>query len=347
MTPRKRDSPRLPGHHDPLIACRCRAVGLLVALAATGCTVTLDAGSSRPPGKLPVDERNAIMLLNDGPNDNWAGEYAVLLANGGGSPLAGIIVNASIPWPDIAANVAGWRDLVTAARTSGLRNIPDPIASIGSPLVRPTDGAIDATAPNRSEGASLIVEASKRFGLPNPPLVIVTGGALTDLADAYLVDPTVTERVIVVSSLGQVNGSGASMGAPNGELDPWANTIVAARFRYVQVSAFYDQLTDVPDAGIAQLPANALGTRIAAKQPNIWHWSPASDQVAVIAVGLPSFVTTVERAAPGSPIGVTATAGPDLLNDPNGPTWVVTECAGATATTRLWELLRDPKTYAR
>ena len=35
------------------------------------------------------------------------------------------------------------------------------------------------------------------------------------------------------------------MGIPNGEMDPWADTIVAGRFRYVQVSAFYDQLTDV------------------------------------------------------------------------------------------------------
>ena len=36
------------------------------------------------------------------------------------------------------------------------------------------------------------------------------------------------------------------MGVPNGDINPWADYIVASRFRYVQVSSWYDQLTDVP-----------------------------------------------------------------------------------------------------
>ena len=177
--------------------------------------------------------------------------------------------------------MAGWRELVSAARDSGLRNIPDPIASVGPPLVRPASGEIDATSPNRSEGARFIVDASKRLGLPYRPLVVVTGGALTDVADAYLLDPTVAERVFVVSSLGVLSASGAQMGNPNGNEDPWADTIVASRLRYVQVSAFYNQLNDVPASSVSRLPANPLGARIAAKQPNLWEWPPASDQVAV------------------------------------------------------------------
>ena len=70
---------------------------VVLAGGAGGCTQTLDAGSNRPHGRLPVDERNPIVLVNDGAHDNWQGEYAVLLANGGGPPLAGIIVNASRP----------------------------------------------------------------------------------------------------------------------------------------------------------------------------------------------------------------------------------------------------------
>ena len=308
-------------------------------LVTTSCDQTRDLGSSVPHGKLPVDERNPIVLVNDGADDNWQGEYAVLLANGGGPKLAGIIVNASSPWPDIQANVAGWRDLVAAARASGLQNIPDPISSIGAALVRPTSGDISATQPNRSEGARFIVDASKQLSLPHRPLVIVTGGALTDVADAYLIDATVAERVVVVSSLGALSTTGGGMSSPNGEMDPWADAIVSSRFRYVQVSAFYDQLTDVPATALSQLPANALGARIAAKQPNIWHWSPASDQVGVAAVGVASFATAVERVAPGGPVGDGATAGPDLANDPNGSGWLVTSCAGTAATTKFWHLL--------
>jgi hypothetical protein len=287
---------------------------------------------------LPVDERNPIVLVNDGPIDNWSGEYAVLLALGG-VKFAGIVVNSNVDWPDIQSNIDGWRDLISAARASGVKNLPDPIASVGSPLVMPDSGDIDDTQGNRSEGARFIVEVSKRLALPYRPIVIATGGALTDVADAYLVDPAVTERVVVVSSLGSVSAEGGGMGLPNGVHDPWADKIVVERFRYVQVSAFYDQLTDVPASSIPDLPSNELGAWIASKQPNLWDWMPASDQVSVLAAALPTFATVVERVSPGALSDAASTSGPDLLTDTAGPAWLVTECDGAAATERFWENL--------
>jgi hypothetical protein len=94
---------------------RC-ALALASAVIVSGCTSTLDAGY----GLLPVDQRNPVILLNDGAYDNWSGEYAVLLANGGGAPLAAIIVDEDSNWPDIQTNVGGYQDLITAARSSGL-----------------------------------------------------------------------------------------------------------------------------------------------------------------------------------------------------------------------------------
>ena len=323
--------------------------GLLLALASglalAACGQTLDAGYDRPHGILPVDQRNPIILLNDGAYDNWSGEYAVLLANGGGSPLVGIIVDETSDWPDIQTNFGGYRDLVAAARESGLQNLPDPITSIGPPLVMPPTGNIDDTRPNRSNGALTIVNTSKTMGLPYRPLVIATGGALTDVADAYLVDHTVTERVVIVSSLGSTSSTGGGMGSPNGQGDPWADVIVASQFRYVQVSAWYDQLTDVPNSSLSKLPNNPLGAWIASKQPNLWQWSPASDQVSVLAVGLPAFATAIERVAPtgsldaGRTGDAGATAGPDLATDQSGPDWLVTACDGAAATSLFWKVL--------
>jgi hypothetical protein len=315
-----------------------------LALVAMSCTESRDLGSSVPHGRLPVDERNPIVLANDGAEDNWQGEYAILLASSGGPPLAGIIVNTSGPWPDLDANIAGWRGLVAAATASGLRNVPDPTASIGPPLVRPANGQIDDTAPNRSEGARLIVDASAGLSLPYRPLVVVTGGRLTDVADAYLVDRTVTERVVVVSSLGATTAAGAAMAAPNGEMDPWADAIVTARFRFVQVSAFYDQLTDVPTSRLSELPANPFGAWIAAKQPKIWTLQEAADQVAVVAVGVPSFASAVSRVSAAT-IGAGATAGPDLVVNPNGTGWLVTQNASADATARFWDALLGPTTF--
>lgn len=323
---------------------RARWVTVLGAVTATiCCTTTRDLGSSVPQGRLPVDARNPIVLTNDSATDNWQGEYAVLLANGGGPKLAGIIVNASRNWTNLDDNIAGWRGLVAAARASGLRDIPDPMASVGPPLVRPPSGQIDATQPNRSEGARWIVDESVRLSLPSRPLVVVTGGRLTDIADAYLIDSTVAERVVVVSSLGTATLGGGAMGAPNGEMDPWADAIVTARFRFVQVSAFYDQVTDVPASRLAELPANPLGKWIAAKQPSILKLAEAADQVAVIAVGISSFAVEVDTVAATGLIGPGANAGPDLLRDPKGSDWLVSESASGAATERFWQLLAQTR----
>ena len=318
-----------------------RPLVLAFGLVALGCMETVDVGSTVPHGSLPVDARNPIILANDGAFDNWQGEYAILLAASGGPKLAGIVVNASSAWPDINANIAGWRGLVTAARTSGIRDVPDPIASIGSPLVRPADGQFQSTAPNRSEGARLIVDTSLRLSLPYRPLAVVTGGRLTDVADAYLMDPTVTDRVVVVSSLGTVTAAGGAMSNPNGEMDPWADAIVTKFFRFVQVSSFYDQqLMDVPSSRLADLPANPFGDWIATKQPSIWGLSQAADQVGVIAVGIPTFVTAVERVSTTSIVAAGAAAGPDLVSDPGGADWLVTQTTSAAATSRFWQALR-------
>lgn len=325
-------------------ALRNASVVALVLMAGA-CKESLDAGSSNPKGLLPVDSRNPVILVNDTAKDNWQGEYAMLLANSGGPALAGIVVVAPPPWSDLDANTAGWMDLVTAARKSGMKDIPDPVRSASPALVRPDNGDIDSTAFTRSDGAVFIVNASKRLALPYRPVVVATGTALTDVANAYRIDPTVADRVVVVASLGTVKATGGSMNSPNGNLDTWADTIVASRFRYVQVSAFYDQLTDVPDSGVSDLPANDFGKWMATKQPNLWHWQPASDQVAIAASGILGFSTAVMRVSLTVSIDAGATDSPELMPDTDGKGWLVTQCDGAIATKRLWTMLADPKTF--
>jgi hypothetical protein len=324
----------------------CRAFApLLLVFACSG--QTLDAGYDTPHGLLPVDERNPIILSNDNYDDNWQGVFAVLFANAGGGPLAGIIINGSTYAPDLKKNLTAWQELTTAAHASGLRGIPDPIASQGSPLARPSNGSIDSTVPNRSAGAQLIVEASARQALPNRPLALVTGGRLTDVADAYLMDNTVVERVVVVSALGSVTRTGAIMGPSNGELDSWADWIVTQRFTYVQVSAYYDQTTDITTAQLGSLPKNDFGDFIAKQQPIIRNNLPEADHVSMLAVGLPKFVLAMEPVAL-DPNGVfDSTMGPSLVPDAKGPVQLVTGVDGALASARLWQMLQDPKTFGR
>src|SRR5207253_9857850 len=129
-----------------------------------------DAGHNRR-GLLPVDQRNPVILYQDDWSGDWLGEYAVLFTAHGGPPLAGIVVNASAIWKDLTINSSGWKDLVTAAQSSHLANIPEVTPSLGAPLVRPADGQIDLTARNGSAGAHVIVEVSLQMSTPGRPVV--------------------------------------------------------------------------------------------------------------------------------------------------------------------------------
>ena len=284
-------------------------------------------------------------MSNDSPTDNWAGEYAMLLANSGGPPLVGIIVNPSAYSPDLAASLDGWNQMITAARASGLRNIPDATDSAGDPLVRPADGKIESTTPNKSKGAKAILDLSARLSLPWRPVVVVTGSRLTDVADAYVMDPTVAERVVIVSALGAASSGGGSMGWPNGELDSWADWIVGQRFRYVQINGYYEQLGDVTTNDVASLPANPFGTWMAAKIPNLFQIAMSSDQIGVLAAGVPTFATAVSRAVVDPAAAFDPMTGPPLVAQAGGSGWVVPSCNTAIASKLLWKMLLDPHTF--
>jgi len=319
-------------------------VAMLFVTPITACTEIYDAGSTGPRGLLPVDARNPVVIFNDSQYDNWQGEYAVLLAAAGSLTLDGIVVVTGSNANNIDDNLAERRNLVAAARKSGMRNIPDPIKSVGPQLVRPANGDIDATVGNNSDGAFFIVNESSRLSLPYRPLALVMGSRLTDVADAYLIDRTVVDRVVVVSELGSLTASGAAMSSPNGEMDPWADLIVTSRFWFVQVSAYYDQTTDVPPSRV--LPNNAFGTWIASRRSQIWNLPQAADQVGVAAVALSSFVVAVEKVSASGSVPAGATVGPALTDDPNGPLWLVRQIAPQVAINRLWEILLDSRTYA-
>jgi hypothetical protein len=285
-----------------------------------------------------VDARNPVILCNDGAKDNWSGEYAMLFARTSGLSLTGIVIDNGWPWTDLDENMSGWRQMIAAARESGLRGIPDPVASTGASLARPSDDDIDATVPNRSAGARYIIESTLRSAYR--PTVLIAGGRLTDIADAYLMDHSLPERVIVVASLGTSKSNGAAMGIPNGELDTWADIIVARKFRYVQVSTYYDTAADVPTSLVSQLPSNAFTSWIVAKRDSIEN---TVDQVGVQVVAIPAVVSTVTRVLQD---GADADGIPLLVNDPNGPAWLVSRTSSAKATARFWEMLLAPSTFA-
>ena len=71
----------------------------------------------------------------------------------------------------------------------------------------------------------------------------------------------------------------------------------------------------------------------------------SSDQIGVLAVGVPTFVTAVERAVVDTSAAFDPTTGPPLLAQADGSAWVVPSCDGAMAADRLWKMLLDPHTF--
>ncbi len=294
-----------------------------------------------PDALLPVGPDNPLLLYNDGHVDSWQGEAAILFAATTGPELAGIVVTTSVIWSSLDDNVANWRAMIEAARGSGIAGLPDPIGSEAATLIRPASGEIDETQATFTAGAKLIVDLATTRGSADLPLVVVTGTRLTDIANAYLVEPSIADRVVVISSLGSLTSDGADMAAPNGEFDPWADVVVASRLRYIQVSAHYDQLKDLPEDFIDKVPSNAFGEWVVNKQPDVWTIPEAADQVGVLSVALPDFpLETIRTRIPEELDGV-----PALKTDPLGPVTVVSAVDGDLAGREFRRLLTDPATY--
>lgn len=317
----------------------CSVVGVCCA-GTFGCGGPLDVGENRRE-LLPVGPDNSMILLNDSVYDNWHGEYASLFQHAGGPPVLGVVVSTGGKWIDLDSNYAGWQELAATARDSGLPDLGEVVRSPSAQLERPADDSIEATSPNDSLGARFIVAESLRiFSATSQPVVIAVGGRLTDVADAYLIDPSVVERVVVVASVGSgfdADGASAEVGRPNGEMDPWAGEVVIRKFRYIQIAAHYDQTADVPATHLDELAVNPLREWIAAKISRIDANPLASDQVSVLAVGLTGFAREVHRVSPGAPIADVPTLEADL----DGESLLVTSVDGAAATERFGRLLRE------
>ncbi len=316
-----------------------RLVSALLSVPA--CGGTLDAGWDEPKGSLPVDERNPVILCNDGAFDNWQGEHAVLFARAGGPSLTGIVINDGWPWTELDENLAGWQQMLARARDSGIEGLPEPISSSGPALVRPDNDDIDATSPNGSEGALFIVERSRELSRPGRPLVVVTGGRLTDVADAYLLDHSLPERVVVVSALGTTKTDGAAMGLPNGQLDTWANIIVAQKFEYVQVTGYsYDLNSDILSGDLAEFPVNPFLSWVAGKQARVEN---VTDQVALFVVAMPEVVETMVAVEHS---GEDEEGIPLLTSASGGSAHVITSIDLDAVAERLRSILLEPSTFA-
>jgi len=79
---------------------------------------------------------------------------------------------------------------------SGMSNLPPPEFGVFDQHDKPESGIIEDTKPIGSTGTDRIIEAA-RMATPEDPLVVTVGGDLCTVADAYLIDPSIADSLVV------------------------------------------------------------------------------------------------------------------------------------------------------
>ncbi len=203
-----------------------------------------------------VRAANPVIYDNDWWTDVPDAAYLWAKASLGQCHLRGNIVSRDMyDWEkgytyQLKQGMADCQKLLKAARASGLRNIPEPVAGSNEALGKPASGKIEDTLFKRSSGSDLIVAEAKKAS-PEKPLLVFAGGPCTTVATAYLTDPTIVDRMIVF----QIDG-----GTYNGA-DGWAWEIAMKRCRFANWARgyFWDKLQVWKPDRFKELPHNPLG----------------------------------------------------------------------------------------
>lgn len=299
---------------------------------------------------LPYDNTCPVVHDNDTVIDVYTEDYLMALASVGDIQLRGLVTSSSItpfnpyvppgdfesdmpPHPHRLNFVVNRTHGVRLARAAGRSNIPDPIVGIKGHLERPKSGYIEDTVPLGSPGSWLVVQEARR-ATPDKPLVLVMGGQASIAADAYLLDPSIADRLVVAWLVGDELG----LTGYNAEADPWAAYIVLAQMRLV---AFPMNQADprVPKAWLNDLPDSEYRQWLIDKHHPTNELPDERDADGQPAISLirPDYVRAVRRVRFGGWAGVC----PLFEDAEEDRAMVVTQADQQIATTEWWRAMKE------
>lgn len=182
--------------------------------------------------KIPALQQgdNRVIYDNDFIFDTPCHILSWLMAHKGQLNLVGNIMTANadtVVWY-FKRTIAHWTSaykLVTAAK---LKKVPAPVEGASKPLVKPGSGKIEDTVKENSVGAQLIIAEAKKC-TPEKPLLVLTGGQATTVANAYLLDPSIADKIIILHTAGYYDGGHDSYNT----MDHWSAYICIKRMKYV------------------------------------------------------------------------------------------------------------------
>jgi len=307
--------------------------------------------STASPAGVPFDRTNPVWHDNDDPRDVYTQEFLLALAASGKIRLIGTSTSTAIapfnPFVTLANAVsfgieraqiqsdaeATWQTTFPAVTSEVLIGHFQP----------PPSGLAEDTVPLNSVVGNAIVAAAHLHGTPAKPMVVVCGGALTAVADAYLIDPTVAEKIVVTWLGGTLN----TLNEYNSAVDGWGN-VVATKF--LQITMFPINIPSldgsspiVTKADIASsLPDSPLRNEMLVKDhpSNPLPGSIDADGPPAVVIMNPAIIrTSVRKKLTGTTVinfGGQQHIIPVLSNDPDGNITMVTAVDQPLATQTWW-----------
>jgi len=318
----------------------------ILAMARQRNGALADKAAQKSDVVLPYNNTNPVMYDNDFTNDyvDW---YLMALASAGDIKYLGISTSSSVaPYndhvtaKDLAAHVAKRRETVRRGRNSGFRHVPNPIPGTKGNLIRPASGRIKDTRPLGSPGSRRIIEEAGK-ATPTKPLVVCVGGPLTVVADAYLLDNSIADKVVVA----WLDNYNKGMTGFNGWSDGWAAYIVLQKLRLVQFTVQSRPFPRVTKSRLRTLPESEAREYMLAIETDVVAPEGDADGPPAISLMRPDYIRSAKRVSFG---GWTTRYGHDMplfRDDPNGRAIVVTAVDRKVATEEWWRAMKNPAAW--
>jgi gliding motility-associated-like protein len=255
------------------------------------CIVSFYHGLSQQVGKVKhtvsnglhiegVDETNPVIYDNDMVLDTPEDEFLWLKAHNGKVKLVGNIITRDLigcVFPagqtcnvSLQEAIDGWSSTWTVAQAAGLKNVPKPVVGASEVMPRPASGRIEDTRFRLSAGSDLIINEAHKASAQKP-LVVFVGGNVTTIANAYLKDPSIAPKVVVIQIHGYHNSPTKTVSYNT--TDPWATYVVMKKFRYINWAgdsrSWY--WTPVKNVNLTQSMINQLPNNPLANAVKTWY----------------------------------------------------------------------------
>ncbi len=289
----------------------------------------------------PITQSSSIIVDNDDHRDVYTEEYLMALSDLGEINLVGMITTYAPNKKEYDLFVKGREKLRLLAEESGMSNIPQVLAGTHLRLEEPPSRIIKDTPIMDLPASKFIVEKAHRAH-PDRPLVIVTGGQLTVIANAYLMDSTIADRMIISGVFG------VSKQDYNAGLDSWAWKIVLSKFRVFAVpigpssnrGTVYMKPPKVPKQQIhSQLPLNIPFFQWMYEKHHPSNALPDGhdyDGQAAIPLTQPQYITQAQR---WKVTGLDQNGQLILIHDPKGPIIEALDADQSIATREFWRVM--------